>query len=231
MPSSVVLLSAGLDSTVNLAIATHESNVLVNITFDYGHKAASKEIESASLISKYYNIEHRVIKLPWLMESQSSLIRKDKDIPKVDADSLDNIDIMSEKAMSVWVANRNGIFVNIAASIAEMLGAEHIVGGFNKEEGATFIDNSSDFVDAANLALKYSTLGPVNLIGYTKTLNKSEVAEKGIKLNVPFDLIWSCYNNNDYMCGQCEPCMRLTRAFKDINNCRKFGIRVRTDEV
>ena len=40
-----------------------------------------------------------------------------------------------ETAHLVWVPNRNGLFINIAASYGDAFGYDHIVVGFNAEEG------------------------------------------------------------------------------------------------
>ena len=45
--NAVVLLSGGLDSTVNFLAALVESNVMLALTFNYGQKAALPEIKIA----------------------------------------------------------------------------------------------------------------------------------------------------------------------------------------
>jgi len=113
------------------------------------------------------------------------------------------------------VPNRNGVFVNISASFAEMKGVGLVVGGFNAEEGLTFPDNTRDFMEAATGMFKYSTLNDVTLTGYTIDMAKTAIAKKAVELAVPLGLIWSCYEGEDIMCGACEPCSRLKRAFQE----------------
>ena len=62
---SIVLLSSGLDSVVSLAISKEEYNITLALTFDYGQKAAKREINSAKKITDFYKIDHKVIKLDW----------------------------------------------------------------------------------------------------------------------------------------------------------------------
>src|SRR5439155_35646 len=58
---------------------------------------------------------------------------------------------MSERsAKAVWVPNRNGCFIEIAAAHAESMDAERLITGFNREEAATFPDNSKAYVGAVN---------------------------------------------------------------------------------
>ena len=61
----------------------------------------------------------------------------------------------------MWVPNRNGVFIAIAAAFAESLGADLVVTGFNAEEAATFPDNSAAFAAAATESLRFSTANGV----------------------------------------------------------------------
>jgi 7-cyano-7-deazaguanine synthase len=63
---SVVLLSAGLDSTVNLYAAKKDGQVLLALTFDYGQRAAKKEILKAKALCKKLKVPHQVLKLPFI---------------------------------------------------------------------------------------------------------------------------------------------------------------------
>ena len=60
-------------------------------------------------------------------------------------DELDEMSKIGESAKNVWVPNRNGAFINIAASFCDAYEADYIVIGFNAEEAVTFPDNSTDF--------------------------------------------------------------------------------------
>ena len=215
---SIVLLSAGLDSTVNLAQTVEKTETKMALTFDYGQRATGKECALSEKIAYLYKVPHRVIKLPWLKEASSALTNKAKPIPEVKLNELDRQDKMALTAQKVWVPNRNGIFVAIAAAFAEMLEANLIVAGFNAEEGRTFPDNSPEFVKSVNKVPDYSTLKPVRVISYTQDLNKKEIASLAVKLKIPFEYLWSCYDGRDAMCGRCESCQRLIRALDNIES-------------
>lgn len=215
---SVVLLSAGLDSTVNLAQAAEKTVTKIALTFDYGQRAAGKERELSEKIAHLYGVPHQVIELPWLKEAASALTNNTKPIPEVKLNELDQRDKMTRSAREVWIPNRNGIFVAIAASFAEIYEANLVVAGFNAEEGATFPDNSAEFVKSVNKALDYSTLKPVRVISYTQNLCKNEIASLAVKLKIPFEYLWSCYDGEDAMCGRCESCKRLIRALDNIGS-------------
>lgn len=211
----VVLLSAGLDSTVNAFEAMkHHHEIVLALTFDYGQKAAVKEIESAREMAQYLNIPHKVVQLPWFKDlNASSLIVSDKQVPMGAQVSIDDASMSAESAKSVWVPNRNGIFVNIAAAYAEALGADAVIPGFNAEEAATFPDNSRDFLEQSTKALWYSTANHVTVGCYTAHLRKPDIVRLGQGLKIPWELTWPCYFAGDKWCGECESCQRARRAF------------------
>jgi 7-cyano-7-deazaguanine synthase len=209
---SIILLSAGLDSAVNLQRAHQETDVALALTFDYGQLAAAKEIEAARAMCRRLDLRHRVLRLPWMREiSKSALTREGRPLPHLRPDELDG-KAAEESALAVWVPNRNGVFVNIAAAFAEALDCDLIVAGFNAEEGATFPDNSPEYIRAANRALRFSTLSRPKLISYTQDLDKVAIVRLGRKIGAPLDLIWSCYRSGDEHCWWCESCFRLQNA-------------------
>lgn len=215
MLKSIVLLSGGLDSSVSLAQALRETSVKLCLTIDYGQMAADKEIKSAAKLSRHYGLKHEVIQLPFINKlTKTALVAGNDLLPEPDPDMLDNLNVARETAGEVWVPNRNGLFINIAACYAEAIDCDYIITGFNKEEAATFPDNSLDFVKRTNDYLAYSTLKQIRLVSYTQQLKKSEIVKLGQKLGVPWKYVWSCYKNGKTMCGKCESCLRFYRAFK-----------------
>lgn len=209
-----MLLSAGLDSSVNLAYAVKHSEVVLALTFDYGQMAAPKEIMAAAGLCKTYSIPHSIVDLTWFNDFSDSALNSKQDLPVSHSVSLDDQSTSEKSALSVWVPNRNGIFLNIAAGYAEGLGADWVIPGFNKEEAQTFPDNSLKFIEALNESFKYSTGGRVSLKCFTSSLNKTEIVKLGIDLQVDFSKLWPCYQNLDKWCGECESCQRFKRALR-----------------
>lgn len=211
---SVVLLSSGLDSTVNLHQAKKEGSVLLALTFDYGQRAAKKEIISAKKIAKFLQVSHKVIRLPFFKNlGKSSLLDTTQSVPSGKNVQIDNLKRSQKTAKSVWVPNRNGIFLNIAAGFAESMGANFVIPGFNIEEAATFPDNSSGFLKTLDQSFSFSTSNQVKTHCFTTSLNKTEIVKLGVKLKVKWELLWPCYHGGKKWCGKCESCLRSKRAF------------------
>ena len=215
----VALLSSGLDSTVNVFEAIkHNHEVVLALTFNYGQRAAVKEIEHSAKIAKYLNIPHKVMDVTWFKDfNKSSLIVEDQEVPTGKDVEIDNLQKSADTAKSVWVPNRNGIFINIAAAYAEALGADAVIPGFNAEEAATFPDNSREFLEQATKSLWYSAANHVSVGCYTAHLNKPDIVRLVQGLKIPWELIWPCYFSGDKWCGQCESCQRAKRAFASAN--------------
>lgn len=212
---SVVCLSGGLDSAVNLFAAFDKTDVVCAITFNYGQKAAEKEIAASRALTARLNINHKIIDLPWFKDlGESSLTSNKQQIPIGEDVVIDDHKKSLVSAKAVWVPNRNGIFLNIAAGIAESLKADLVIPGFNLEEASTFPDNSVGFMKSLDTSFAFSTANKVRVHCYTVALQKSEIVSAAKNLKVPFEMIWPCYFAKSKWCGDCESCQRAKRAFK-----------------
>ncbi len=212
---SVILLSGGLDSSANLAFARHFDEPLLALTIDYGQKAAGPELRAAAALARHFSVPHRVLDLRWLGSlGGSALTEGGLSVPAIRAGDLDDLSKTRDTASRVWVPNRNGLLINVAAAIAESMRAQQVVVGFNREEAATFPDNSAQFLGVSNLALKYSTRNGVKVISYTEMMDKREIVSALQRLpeTFPLELVWACYEGGESPCGGCESCRRFERA-------------------
>ncbi|MBR3155989.1 MAG: 7-cyano-7-deazaguanine synthase QueC [Methanobrevibacter sp.] len=216
MKKAISVLSGGLDCTVATCVFDEEYEIHA-ITFDYGQKAAKQEINASKRICEKMGWMHEVIDLPWLSNISTSSLNTDADIPELGEDDLDDLDKSSETASSVWVPARNTVFTSIALSYAESIGAEIIIVGWNGEEGATFPDNSKQYMEKFNELIDVGSPDKIRIEAPAIDLNKEEIVELGIKVGAPMELSYSCYKGDDKPCGVCESCVRRKRAFKKLN--------------
>lgn len=212
----IVCLSAGLDSTVNLALACRKpGGVRLALTFDYGQRAARREASRALAIARRYGVPWKSIRLPWLGGiTGTALVARGKKLPRLKPGQLDDRKRTRRSAAAVWVPNRNGVFLAIAAAFAEALRCREVVIGFNREEGATFPDNTAAFGRALTRSLAFSTRNRVRIASYTAALDKRQIVRLGRRLGAPLDLAWPCYEGGRSPCGRCESCLRFRRALE-----------------
>ena len=211
MSSAIILLSGGLDSIVSLAkIRKNFSNILA-LTFNYGQKSFNSERIASENITKYFSIEHKIIDLDWLSHISNSALNTSEEVPNV---LISDLDVLSTSKNAVWVPNRNGLFINIAACYADSYNYDTIIIGANKEESSTFKDNSKEFINAINSSLLNSTSSKVQVEAPLINMTKQEIVKLGLELEIPFKYIYSCYNDSIRHCGKCESCQRLIRALK-----------------
>ncbi|MBP7211629.1 7-cyano-7-deazaguanine synthase QueC [bacterium] len=220
---AIILMSGGLDSLVSLGLSKNEYNITLGLTFDYGQKAVTKEVEAAAKICDYYKIEHRVIVLDWLRDITKTSLVSGKDLPTPSESDLNSEEFTKNSAKAVWVPNRNGVFLNIAGCFADSFDFTHIIFGANREEGATFPDNTQDFIDNVNREFEYSTLNKPKVVAPLINLNKNDIVKSATERAVPLNLTRSCYLSEEKNCGKCESCMRLKHAL--IENHREDIIR------
>ena len=216
MSKAIILLSGGLDSLVALNFCIKHTNydIKIALTFDYGQKAANSEIKTSFNICKYYNIEHKVIKLDWLKEITNTSLVSNNMIPTSNFST-------KNSAEAVWVPNRNGLFLNIAASFCDSYKFKHIIFGANKEEADIFPDNTEEFRKQLTKSFKTSTLVKPIVVAPLINYTKDDIVKIAIEDSAPLELVRSCYNSGERHCGECESCFYLKQALIK-NNCKEY---------
>ncbi|MEO0337066.1 MAG: 7-cyano-7-deazaguanine synthase, partial [Pseudomonadota bacterium] len=187
------------------------------VTFDYAQHAREKELQCSKALCDRHGLKQYVIPLKFFSEiSKSSLNTNEADLPSGDEVSIDDLKASQKSAKSVWVPNRNGVFLNIGAAFAEALGAHVIIPGFNKEEATTFPDNSEDYMKALDQSFSFSTQNQVRVKCYSHAMTKTEIVRDMKSMSVDWNLIWPCYRSGDKHCGECESCKRFYRALGEV---------------
>ena len=215
MKKAISVLSGGLDCTVATSIFSKDYEIHA-ITFDYGQKAFKRELEASKEICNKMGWTHEVIELPWLAQISNSSLNTSQDIPEPTSDELDDIEKSQESASSVWVPARNTVFTSIALSYCESIGAEAIIVGWNGEEGATFPDNSKEYLEKFNELIDVGSPDKIKIEAPLIDLNKEEIVTLGLEFGAPMELSYSCYKGEEKQCGVCESCMRRKRAFENV---------------
>jgi len=210
---AVVILSGGMDSVTTLAIAKDKNFDCYNLTFDYGQKSIS-EISSATYYSdKFESIEHKIFNINFNDFTNSSLIDKNTDIP------VNKNDVIP----TTYVPMRNIIFLSIACSWAEKVGASDIFIGANAIDYSGYPDCRDIFLEAyekmINLGSKTgSEGGQFNIHRPLINLKKTEIISTGKSLGLDYRKTISCYQatSDGKACGVCESCLFRKNAFLEL---------------
>lgn len=211
--TAVLLVSGGLDSAANLALAPAIGfHIGVGLTVDYGQRGAAREIACARALCTRFKVEHVTFNLRGFSKlvSGNSALLEDAAVLPSPAD-LDALPVIEKSAKVVWVPNRNGVLLSLGAALAEARGLDTVLVGFNAEEAITFPDNTPAYMDAMTSSLQFSTANSVEIASATVALTKEEIVRK-LTSDFPFELLWSCYRGEEKHCGECESCLRLKRA-------------------
>lgn len=212
-PKAVVLLSGGLDSAVTLFAARKKGYACHCLAFDYGQRH-KKEMDGARRIAAYAGCPFRVVKLrlPW---QGSSLLDKRSKLP------LDRSikQIKSGGIPTTYVPARNTIFLSMASSYAEAIGARRIFIGAHVQDSSGYPDCRAGYLKAFNRALglgtKAGTEGRLKIEFPLISKTKSAIVRLGKRLGVPFQLTWSCYQASKRPCGRCDSCILRAKGFEE----------------
>lgn len=208
-PIAVVLLSGGLDSATTLYDAKARGLRTACIIFDYGQRHR-KEIKQAVKLARAAQSVYTVctIRLPW---KGSALLDKTIALPK------DRHNIPKEIPVT-YVPARNIIFLSFAASYAEAIGARKIFIGANAIDYSGYPDCRPNFFAAYQQVLRRGLKAGVE--GKTIRIEtplihktKAQIIHLGMKLNVPYELTWSCYKGGRLPCGTCDSCLLRAKGF------------------
>jgi 7-cyano-7-deazaguanine synthase len=207
--AAVVLLSGGLDSGVAAArFVADGGRVVASLCFDYGQRAAARERAAAAALAARLGGAFVPVPLPWLADvaarGGSALLAGAGDIPHGTPERPGD----AASAAKVWVPARNAVFVAIAAAYAEALAADCVVAGFNREEAATFPDNSAEFLAAATRFLQTGTRTGVRVVSPTIGMDKPQIVAAARALGFAAGDFWSCYEGGAEPCRRCESCLR-----------------------
>lgn len=214
----LVLVSGGVDSTTCLAMMVDKygkENVTA-LAMYYGQKH-NKELECARKIVEYYDVEYMELDLSVIFKySNCSLLsHSTEEIPQESyAEQLAKTD---GAPVSTYVPFRNGLFLSCAASVALSRECSVIYYGAHSDDAAgnAYPDCSDVFNEAMNRAIYEGSGRQVEIKAPFVNMTKKDVVAEGLRLGVPYELTWSCYEGHEKACGICGTCIDRKKAFEE----------------
>ena len=205
---AVCVMSGGMDSTLGAYIMRDDGYKIIAVHFNYDQRTQEKELDCFNKICSDLHVENRyVLDLDFFKQlGASALTDKSIDVPT---------DGIEEGVPITYVPFRNGIFLSMAAAIAEKEGAEVISIGVVEEDSSGYPDCRESYItsmqESINLGTKDETKIEIKMP--LVHLQKSQIVQRAIDLHVPLKLTWSCYKNEDRACGVCDSCRLRLNGF------------------
>ncbi|MCD6258759.1 MAG: 7-cyano-7-deazaguanine synthase QueC [Helicobacteraceae bacterium] len=210
---ALCIMSGGMDSTLGAYMMKEQGYEIIALHFNYEQRTQKKELECFYKIAKALNVENPyVIDLDFFQQiGASALTDKTIDVP---------IGGLEEGVPVTYVPFRNGIFLSIAAAIAEKESASVICIGVVEEDSSGYPDCRESYIqsmqESINLGTKEETRIEIQMP--LVHLQKSQIVQKALELDVPLALTWSCYKNEEKACGVCDSCRLRLRGFELANS-------------
>ena len=206
---AVCIISGGMDSALSAKIAQEEGYEIIALHFNYGQRTQEKELECFRKIAKDVEAKKSYeIDLDFFEQiGASALTDRNIDVPSGG---------IEEGVPVTYVPFRNGIFLSIAAAVAEKHTAEALFIGVVEEDSSGYPDCRESYIEEMQKAINMGTKEETHLEIKMPlvALKKSEIVQKSLELNVPLKDTWSCYKEEEKACGVCDSCRLRLRGFK-----------------
>lgn len=214
---AVVLFSGGVDSTTCLALAIERfgKDNVVPLSILYGQKH-SKELESAAKVLAHYGIDGKTIDVTKLFAfSNSSLLTQSTEALPTGSYK-EQQEAHGEGPVSTYVPFRNGLFLSTAAALALSFDCGYIYYGAHADDAAgnAYPDCTEQFYISMGDAIFEGSGKDCALEAPFINSNKADIVREGLRLGVPYELTWSCYEGGDKPCGHCGTCIDRIAAFR-----------------
>jgi 7-cyano-7-deazaguanine synthase len=201
---ALVLLSGGIDSATALYLTKQEHSEIYTMTMIYAQTYDSEAEASARLAQEAHVKEHLTIYLPFFQDLETRYRPEH-----------------SSKISSAYLPARNIVFYGIAAAYAEALGADTIVFGSNADDARELPDAGPGFIQLMNELVKVGTRAgtegrSIQITNPLLKFSKTDVLKLAVKLHVPLQMTWSCYENAKTPCGICRGCRMRSMAFAAV---------------
>jgi 7-cyano-7-deazaguanine synthase len=203
LTKAILLLSGGIDSATALYLTKEWANEIYSINMVYAgtydaEAEASKRIAAAAHVK-----EHLTVLLPFFKDIE----QRYHPAP-------------SAEITPAYVPARNIIFYGIATAYAETLKASTIVFGSNADDAKELPDARSEFIQLMNELILHGTRAGregfrIEIVNPLIHQTKGEVLKLALKLKVPLELTWSCYEDGKVPCGKCRGCIGRRKAFQE----------------
>jgi len=205
---AICIMSGGMDSTLSAYMMKQDGYEIIAVHFNYDQRTQKKELECFNNICDELNVKEKyILDLDFFKQlGASALTDISLDVP---------INGIEDGVPITYVPFRNGIFLSMAAAIAEKEHAQVISIGVVEEDSSGYPDCRKDYIRSMEQSINLGTKDDTNIrISMPLVdLKKSQIVQKSINLGIALKLTWSCYKNDDKACGACDSCRLRLKGF------------------
>ncbi|WP_336336667.1 7-cyano-7-deazaguanine synthase QueC [Haloarcula brevis] len=210
---AVVLASGGMDSaTAAYEAQTRGYDDLYLLHTSYGQNTEDREYECASALADHVDAADFLhVETGHLTQiGDSSLTDDAMDVADADTDS--------DEIPTSYVPFRNANLLSMAVSYAEANDCGAVFIGAHSEDFSGYPDCRPAFFDAFQGVIDAGTKPEtdIDLVAPFVEWSKTDIAERGVELGVPYGDTWSCYRDDEPACGTCDACTFRLGAFQRI---------------
>lgn len=209
---AVVLASGGMDSATAAVEAKERGYELYFLHTSYGQRTEGKEYECATALADLLDAAAFLrVETSHLTDIGGSSLTDDE-MAVADADMED------DEVPTSYVPFRNANLLAMAVSYAEANGCEAVFIGAHSEDYSGYPDCRPEFFEAFQRMVDVGTKPEtdIDIVAPFVDWTKTDIAERGLELDVPYEHTWSCYREESPACGTCDACAYRLQAFQHL---------------
>jgi 7-cyano-7-deazaguanine synthase len=209
---AVVLASGGMDSATAAYEAAEQGYDLYLLHTSYGQATEDREFECARRLAEAVDAAdfHHVETDHLARIGASSLTDDEMEVADADLDG--------DGVPTSYVPFRNANLLAMAVSYAEANDCEAVFIGAHSEDFSGYPDCRPEFFEAFQQVVDVGTKAEteIDIRAPFVEWSKTDIAERGVELGVPYEQTWSCYREESPACGTCDACAYRLQAFQNV---------------
>ncbi|WP_327052006.1 7-cyano-7-deazaguanine synthase QueC [Halomicrococcus gelatinilyticus] len=208
---AVVLASGGMDSATAAYEARERGYQPVLLHTSYGQRTEDREFACAKEQADLLDAPFLRVETSHLADVGGSSLT-DEEMAVADAD------LDADEVPDTYVPFRNANLLSMAVSAAEANDCDAVFVGAHSEDYSGYPDCRPAFFEAFQSVVDVGTRPDtdIDVVAPFVEWSKTDIAERGVELGVPYEHTWSCYREEKPACGTCDACAYRLQAFRNV---------------